>query len=108
MERDEGQESGPATAASLELAGSAVIDGAGNLVIGDGGRARVVAARTGRFYGQTMTAGHIYGIAGTGADGYSGDGGPSGRARVTADLVALDPAGNVPDSGDNRLRAISP
>jgi hypothetical protein len=86
---------GPATAASLEVAGGTVIDGAGNLVIGDDGRVRVVAARTGHIYGQRMTAGHIYGIAGTGTGGYSGDGGLAGRARVAADLVALDAAGNV-------------
>jgi hypothetical protein len=114
---------GPATAASLELAGSTVIDGAGNLVIGDRGRVRVVAARTGRFYGQPMTAGHIYGIAGTGTGGYSGDGGPAGRARVAADLVALDAAGNVllgaangvwtlatgtvPLSGGDRVRVVA-
>ena len=37
-------------------------DGAGNLVIADTGnnRVRVVAARTGTFYGQAMTAGDIY------------------------------------------------
>jgi hypothetical protein len=98
---------GPATAASLQLAGSTVVDGAGNLVIGDGSRARVVAARTGLFYGQRMTAGHIYGIAGTGAGGYSGDGGPAGRARVAADLVALDAAGNVLLASDNSVEALA-
>ena len=102
-----GGDGGPATAASLELAGSAVVDGAGNLVIGDGSRVRVVAARTGRFYGQQMTAGHIYGIAGTGQAGYSGDGGPAIRARVAAGAVALDAAGNVLLAGGNRVRVVA-
>jgi hypothetical protein len=98
---------GPATAASLDLAGSAVPDGAGNLVIGDGTRVRVVAARTGTFYGQRMTAGHIYGIAGTGVAGYSGDGGPAIRARVFSGTVGLDPAGNVLLADGNRVRVVA-
>jgi hypothetical protein len=102
-----GRDGGPATSASLELAGSAVPDGAGNLVIGDGTRVRVVAVRTGRFYGQQMTAGHIYGIAGTGLAGYSGDGGRAGRARVSAGAVAVDAAGNVLLADGNRVRAVA-
>ncbi len=39
------------------------LDGAGNLVITDGGRVRVVAAATGTFYGQAMTAGDMYTVA---------------------------------------------
>jgi hypothetical protein len=99
-----GGDGGRATAASLELAGNAVMDGAGNLVIADGTRVRVVAARTGRFWGQRMTAGRIYGIAGTGQGGYSGDGGRASRARVAASLVALDAAGNVLLAGGARVR----
>jgi hypothetical protein len=98
---------GRATAASLELAGSAVPDGAGNLVIGDGARVRVVAARTGTFYGQPMTAGHLYGIAGTGQAGNSGDGGPASRSRVASGTVALDGAGNVLLAGSNRVRVVA-
>jgi hypothetical protein len=102
-----GGDGGLATAASLALAGSAVVDGAGNLVIGDGSRVRVAAARTGRFYGQQMTAGHIYGIAGNGQGGYSGDGGPASRARVAAGAVALDAAGNVLFGGGDRVRVVA-
>jgi hypothetical protein len=98
---------GPAGRASLELAGSAVLDGAGNLVIGDYSRVRVVATRTGTFYGQRMTAGRIYGIAGTGQAGYSGDGGPAGRARVASGPVAVDAAGNVLLAGGRRVRAVA-
>ncbi len=100
-----GGDGGPATRASLDLAGSAVPDAAGNLVIGDNSRVRVVAARSGRFWGQQMTAGHIYGIAGTGLAGYSGDGGPAVKARVAAGTVTVDAAGNVLLAGGNRVTA---
>ena len=42
------------------------VDAAGNLLIADTGnsRIRVIAAATGTFYGQAMTAGDIYTIAG--------------------------------------------
>ena len=44
------------------------MDAAGNLLIADAGndRVRVVAAHNGTFYGQTMTAGGIYTVAGNG------------------------------------------
>ena len=47
------------------------VDSAGNLLIADTGnhRVRVVAASTGTFYGQAMTAGHIYTVAGNGTGG---------------------------------------
>ena len=45
------------------------MDGAGNLLIADtdNNRVRVVAASTGTFYGQAMTAGDIYTVAGNGS-----------------------------------------
>ncbi len=43
---------------------------------------RVVASRTGSFYGQPMIAGHIYTIAGTGKAGYAGDGGARRHQRL--------------------------
>jgi hypothetical protein len=103
----EGGDGGPATAASLAAAGSAVPDGAGNLVIGDDALIRVVAAATGTFYGQQMTAGNIYGIAGTGRAGYSGDGGPASRAEVASGIVAVDGAGNVLLAGGLRVRVVA-
>ena len=54
------------------------VDSAGNLLIVDGCRIRVVAKRTGTFYGQAMTARDIYTVAGDGACGFS----EIGRAHV--------------------------
>lgn len=82
---------GRATAASLEVAGCAVVDGAGNLVIGDGPRVRVIAARSGRFYGRALTAGDVYTIAGSGGfDAFSGDGGPAVKAGMLPMGVGTD------------------
>ena len=89
---------GPATAAQLDQPGAVKVDGAGNVVIGDGHnfRVRVVAARTGTFYGVAMTAGDIYTVAGNGTERYSGDGGPASHAQLDDPrAVAEDAAGNV-------------
>jgi secreted PhoX family phosphatase len=108
---------GPATAAGL-TPGAIAIDGAGNLVIADSypnidisnNRIRVVAARTGTFYGQAMTAGDIYTVAGTGDAGYSGDGGPATAAELdNPDGVAVDQAGNlvIGDTYNNVIRVVA-
>src|SRR5689334_18874794 len=73
---------GRATKAELNGPSSVVPDHAGNLVIADtgNGRVRVVAAATGAFYGQAMTRGDIYTVAGNGTIGFGGDGGPASGA----------------------------
>ncbi len=89
---------GPATSAELHSPYGVTLDGAGNLVFTDTGnnRVRVVAASTGTFYGQAMTAGDIYTIAGDGTGGFSGDGGPATSAELNAPVaVAVDGAGNL-------------
>ena len=58
---------GPADASSLNDSGVAV-DHSGNLVIADKFHVAVVAAKTGTFYGQPMTAGHLYSVAGNGKE----------------------------------------
>jgi trimeric autotransporter adhesin len=103
---------GPATSAELEDPAGVAFDAAGNLVIADteNFRVRVVAASTGTFYGQAMTAGDIYTVAGDGTGGYSGDGGPATSAELNVPTgVAVDGSGNlvIADSGNNRVRVVA-
>jgi hypothetical protein len=103
---------GPATRAGLNLPGGATVDAAGNLVIADlrNQRIRVVADKTGTFYGQAMTAGDIYTVAGNGARGFSGDGGPATSAKLFGPTgVRVDSAGNllIADSNNRRIRVVA-
>ncbi|HEY2441806.1 MAG TPA: hypothetical protein VGI31_01590 [Streptosporangiaceae bacterium] len=103
---------GPATSAELFFPQGLTVDGHGNVLITDrdSDRIRVVAEGTGTFYGQAMTAGDIYTIAGNGSRGYSGDGGPATGATFTLPQdVALDSAGNVliGDTGNNVIRVVA-
>jgi hypothetical protein len=89
----------PALKSALVAAAGIAFDRHGNVVVADGGRARVLAVRPGTFYGQKMKAGYLYAIAGTSDDWgsyrYSGDGGPATKASFEASAVAVDSAGNV-------------
>jgi NHL repeat-containing protein len=103
---------GPASSAELWMPGALALDGAGNLVIPDENsyRVRVVAAVSGTFYRQKMTAGHIYTVAGDGKEGYSGDHGPATKAMFNApSAVAVDGTGNllIADWGNDRVRAVA-
>jgi uncharacterized protein YheU (UPF0270 family) len=103
---------GPASAATFDFPGRVVIDSAGNVVIADtrSQRIRVVAAQTGSYYGQAMTGGDVYTVAGTGDYGFSGDGGPATSADVDGpEGVAVDSAGNllIADTGNRRIREVS-
>jgi hypothetical protein len=62
---------GSAKRASFNQVCTMARDQAGNLIVTDGAhnRVRVIADSTGVFYGQPMTAGHIYTIAGDGKTG---------------------------------------
>ena len=101
---------GPATSAPLLDAVDVAFDQAGNLLIADSGqsadrqyagpqgaRVRVVAAMTATFYGQQMTVGDIYTVAGVLELGPAGDGGPATRAWLgtTIGSVRPDRAGNL-------------
>ena len=70
----------------------------------------LVAAGSGTFYGQKMTAGDAYAIAGDDGAGFSGDGGPAVRAELNGpDGTAVDRHGNViiADEGNERVRVIA-
>ena len=103
---------GPATSAWLSYPSGVAVDAAGNLLIADTSnyRIRVVAETTGTFYGQQMTAGHIYTVAGNGTSGYSGDSGPATSAEIDFPYtVAVDGAGNllIADTLNDRVRAVA-
>jgi trimeric autotransporter adhesin len=102
---------GPAVDAELALPQGIAVDSSGNVVIADtaNDRIRVVAANTGTYYGQSMTAGDIYTIAGDGSSAAAGDGGPAVSAGLTAVGVAVDPAGNlvIADAFNNRIRLVA-
>lgn len=112
-----------AAAASLGSVCGIAVDKHGNLLFPDGdifgptpssiegnGRIRVIAALSGTFYGQRMRAGRLYTIAGDGAHGYSGDGGPATDASLDGPAgLAVDSAGNVifSDTENDRIRMIA-
>jgi len=103
---------GPAVDAQIDAPEAVALDGAGNLVLTDtfNNRVRVVAARTGTFYGQQMAAGDIYTVAGDGVAGFSGDGGPARSAELNGPAnVSVDRAGNllVADAANQRVRVVA-
>src|SRR5204862_299983 len=103
---------GPGSSAEVDSPVGVAVDGAGNLVIADSGnsRIRVVAGSGGTFYGQAMTAGDIYTVAGNGGGGRSGDGGPARPAELRSpEGLAVDGAGNVviADTVNARIRVVA-
>src|ERR1022692_1013602 len=89
---------GRAVSAELDFPAGVTVDRPGNLVIADteNQRIRVVAVRSGRFYGRAMTAGDIYTVAGNGTVGFRGDGGRANSARLNLpEGVAVDHSGNL-------------
>jgi sugar lactone lactonase YvrE len=90
----------PATSAQLAYPSGVAVDAAGNIYIADHLNQRVRKIGTG---------GTITTIAGTGVNGFSGDGGPATSAELYDPRgVAVDAAGNVyiADSGNSRGRKI--
>jgi len=93
---------GPATLALLSWPGEVAVDGAGNVYVADSGnwRVRRVDAATG-----VITT-----VAGNGAQGYSGDGGPAAAASLGLITgMAVDASGNLylADYGNNCIRRVS-
>ena len=91
---------GPATSARLNRPWAIALDGAGNLYITD---LRNIRIR------KVDTSGTITTVAGTGEEGFSGDGGPATSAQLFGPRgVALDGAGNlyIADTGNIRIRKV--
>jgi hypothetical protein len=91
---------GLATAAQLNLPEGVALDGNGNLYIADTGN-NVVR--------MVSPSGIITTVAGTGTNGYSGDGGPATAAKLASPWsVLVTPSGTllVSDFGNNRVRQV--
>lgn len=91
---------GPAVAASLNYPGGITVDAAGNLYFNDdvNYRARRIAPN-----------GTISTIAGSGVQGFSGDGGPATAAALNGNFgIAVDVPGNIyiADSANHRIRKV--
>jgi sugar lactone lactonase YvrE len=85
------------------------VDTRGNLYISDRSNHRVRKVVPGP--DGTLRTGTISTVAGTGASGFSGDGGPAVQARLNNPAgIAVDPQGAiyVADSSNRRVRRISP
>jgi len=93
---------GAATSVALAVPFALALDSAGNLYIAERGAHRIR---------KVTPAGTISTVAGTGSDGFSGDGGPATQARLWTPVgVALDGAGNlyIADSTNFRVRKVTP
>jgi uncharacterized protein (TIGR03437 family) len=91
---------GPAAAAQLYQPSGVRVDLSGNILISDTNNNRV----------RKVSNGSISTIAGNGAPGYSGDGGPASKAQVNQPLgIAVDASGRIlfADSVNHVIRAIS-
>jgi sugar lactone lactonase YvrE len=91
---------GPATNASLNTPYGITVDSVGNVYIADQNNYRI----------RKVSGGIITTIAGTGAEGFSGDGGPAASATLNVPTgVAVDSAGNVyiADQYNDRVREVS-
>ncbi|MGD0456055.1 MAG: hypothetical protein ABSB69_20915, partial [Solirubrobacteraceae bacterium] len=113
-----GGDGGPATSAELGIeptfggTGGIGVDANGDLAIADASnsRVRLVPVSSGTFFGQVMTAGDIYTIAGTGEYASSGDKGLATAAKLKSpDAVAFDAQGNlaVADNQDSTVRFVA-
>jgi NHL repeat len=103
-------DSGGALSAGLDSPTGIAVDGSGDYALLDRGEVRLVPASAGTFFGRARSAGRIYGVAGTGHAGYSGDGGPARAAQLRyPGGVAFDAAGKlvIADGNNNRIRVVA-
>jgi sugar lactone lactonase YvrE len=96
-----GGDGGPATSAQLYLPAGLTVDSAGNLFIADYVNRRVR---------KVTSSGVISTVAGTGMEGFGGDGGPAASALFHLPTsVAVDSTGNlyIADSSNSRVRKVT-
>ncbi len=92
---------GPATSGNLQYPNGVAVDTSGNLFIADTGNNRVR---------RVDASGTITTVAGNGAEGFSGDGGPATSASLKYPYgVAVDTSGTlfIADIGNNRIRKVA-
>jgi NHL repeat len=90
---------GPATAAQISSPTSVAVDGVGNLFIATSNRIRKITPD-----------GIISTVAGNGASGFSGDGGPATAAGLSPNAVTVDTTGNlfIAEPANHRVRKVTP
>ncbi|MGH3157683.1 MAG: RHS repeat-associated core domain-containing protein [Streptosporangiaceae bacterium] len=103
---------GPAVDALLSKPAGMAADASGDLYIADGNNDRVqeIPAANGTQWGQSMTAGDMYTVAGNATKGESGDGGPATAAEMSFAVgVSVDSTGNlyIADWAGNHLREVT-
>jgi RHS repeat-associated protein len=99
-------------ATNLHDPSGSVEDAAGNITFAESAANKIVlmAHASGTWFGQSMTPGGTYTIAGTGTAGYSGSAGPGASAELNDPAgIALDPNGNlvVADGGNCVVRVVA-
>ena len=90
---------GPSTGAPFVMPTGLAFDAAGDLIVADAGASRIW---------RVTPDGTISALAGTGTPGSTGDDGPAARATISADSLAIGPAGDIYINDVNRYRRISP
>ncbi len=103
---------GPSDRSRLDDPTGLAVDPAGDVLIADTAncRLRLVAAADGTRYGTPVVRGHIYTVAGNGACGSAGDGGPAPAAELwDPGALAVDAGGNVlvADQGNRTIRLLA-
>jgi hypothetical protein len=101
-------ENQPAPKSMLDEPTGVALDAAGDIFIADSGncRLRMVPMSTGVHFGQSMEAGHLYTVAGTGVCGSAGRGNSADVAQLDSPVaVAVDASGDVfvADRGDDEV-----
>jgi sugar lactone lactonase YvrE len=95
-------DNGPASAAAVNFPAGVAVDGAGDLYIAEYGGSRIRKVYRG--------SGTIVTVAGTGAEGYTGDNGKASDAALQNPTgVAVDGAGNlyIADTGNDVIRMVA-